>query len=637
MTTFTPARIGTMHVSNRLLMAPVKTAFAGLDAQVTDRLIAYYRRRAEGGVGAIIVEPMFVDPAGKEHPKQLGIDDDDKIPGLRRLVDAIHAGGAKAVAHINHAGRAANPKASGRAPEAPSALRCPTTGALPEVLSTSRVEVLVSAFGDAARRAQEAGFDAIEVQFGLGYLIAQFLSPRTNQRDDAYGGDAACRWRFATDVVKAVHTTTEKGIPLMARISGTEKVDGGATLDDAAELTRWLEAHGVAAIHVVSGSACDSPPWYYQHMSLPDGANLSMARAVKHHTRIPVIAAGRLGEPEEIDLALSDGDVDFIALGRPLVADPDLPRKMQERRYKDVVLCGGCLQGCLGGVKAGTGIACIVNPELGHEGEPLVPLTDPRHVVVVGAGPAGLTAARIAKERGHEVTVLERACKDLGGQFALAYKAPGKQGLIKPLVSLVGMAERSGAFFRFGMAITAEELALMAPDVVLVATGATPIIPHIEGLESPLTSEDVFAKDATFGHRVLVIGGGLVGIEIAEFLGERGHEIVVVEMQDDVARDMEKITRVLTMKRIATLPVTILANTTVQKVTDGEVMVKDPDGTRSLGRFDEVAVAVGTRPRAELAEALAAYEVEVHVIGDAVALGEVQGAVTTAWEVARRL
>jgi len=443
MKTFETVRIGDLSLSNRLLMAPVKTGFGDPDGKVTEQLLAYYRRRASGGVGAIIVEPLYVDPIGKEHPRQLGIDNPDAVDGLQRLVDVIHEDGAKAIAHLNHAGRAVNPKATGQPPEAPSSVACPSTGAVPHILRRSRIHELVQAFAASAGRARQAGFDAVEIQCGLGYLIAQFLSERTNQRTDEYGGGREQRHRFAHEVVDAVHKAVTGGIPIIARISASEQIEGGLDLDDGQRLARSLVDWGVSAIHVVTGSACDTPPWYYQHMSLPDGVNEQLAARIRQGVSVPTIVAGRLGEPERIDEIISTGRVDMVALGRPLVADPDLPQKMSEGRADEIVLCGSCLQGCLANVKAGKGLGCIVNPEVGHESEIERSAKKERHVVVVGGGPAGLTAAIVAGRRGHRVTLLER--DGLGGQFSLAPLAPGKTAMARPLNSLLRLASRSGA------------------------------------------------------------------------------------------------------------------------------------------------------------------------------------------------
>jgi 2,4-dienoyl-CoA reductase-like NADH-dependent reductase (Old Yellow Enzyme family)/thioredoxin reductase len=631
MNTFDSLALGPLKLGNRLLMAPVKTAFGGTDGKVTSRLIDYYRRRARGGVGAIIVEPMFVVAAGKEHPKQLTVANDDAIDGLRRLIDAIHDEGAKAIGHINHAGRAANPKASKREPEAPSAVPCPSTGASPQVMTSQRIEGVIAEFGEAARRARSAGFDGVEVQCGLGYLAAQFLSEKTNQRDDEWGGTPENRLRFVERVIATVRQAVGESVAVTARISGAEQVDGGLGIEDAVRLGKRLVELGVDAIHVASGSACDSPPWYYQHMSLPAGVNVKLAEDLRRHLDVPVVVAGRLGDPGEIARLFSEGRVDGIALGRSLVADPDLPNKMRGGQEDLVVQCGGCLQGCLTGVKSGRGIGCIVNPEVGREGTKVAVPSGQKHVVVVGGGPAGLVAARVAAERGHRVTLLERSAAQLGGQFAQAHRAPGKEAMRHTLDSLVRRTKASGVEIRMGTEATVAGLVGLRPDVVLVATGAEPILLAIPGLAGALTGEQVLADEAHVGRRVLVIGGGLVGIEAADYLAERDHEVVVVEMLAELARDMEPITRKLTLKRLQNRAVVLLTDTKVTRIAEGRAIAEGPDGKRDLGAFDSVVLAVGTRPVDLLSQALRSQGIEVRVLGDAARIDQVQGATTSGW------
>ena len=633
MKTFETVRIGTMKLPNRLLMAPVKTGFGGPDGRVSDQLLAYYRRRAEGGVGAIIVEPLYVDRAGKEHPRQLAIDSQEMVEGLRRLVDVIHEGGAKAIAHLNHAGRAANPKASGQQPEAPSEVVCATTGAAPRVLRKTRIRELVLAFAESCQRARAAEFDAVEIQCGLGYLIAQFLSQRTNRRTDEYGGDQDQRARFAQEVVKAVRRTANGAIPIIARISASEQVDGGLCLNDALRFSQQLVDWGVSAIHVVSGSACDTPPWYYQHMSLPNETNEQLAAQIKARISVPTIVAGRLGNPERIEQIFRTGQVDMIALGRPLVTDPDLPRKMAAGRSDEIVLCGSCLQGCLANVKAGKGLGCIVNPEVGNESTPEKPAQRERHVVVVGGGPAGLMATIVARRRGHRVSLLERGAQ-LGGQFSLAPLAPGKAAMARPLDSLIRLTSLSGADIRKGVAATAELVEILEPDVVILATGASPATISVAGLDETLTGNDVLTQAAHTGRKVLIVGGGMVGIEVAEFLAAQGKVVTVIEMLNEVARDMEPITRKLTLNRLQQLPVEIFTDTVVQRFDAGRVVVRGPEGERGLGPFDSVVVAVGSQSNNDLAEPLIARGLEVHVVGDARSPEQIIGAVRSAWEVA---
>lgn len=627
--------IGPTTLGNRLVMAPVKTAFGGPDGRVSPRHVAYYRRRAEGGVGLIVLEPLFVHPSGKEHPKQLGIADDGSIEGLRTLVEAVHAEGSRIFAHLNHAGRAANPKASGEPPWAPSPVSCPTTGAIPREMGEEDIQTLIGAFGAAARRAREAGFDGVELQFGLGYLVAQFLSPRTNHRTDRYGARGEDRWRFAQEVLEAVTQALGGELALSVRLSADEKVEGGMALGDASALARRLEMWGADAIHVVTGSACDSPPWYFQHMSLPEGVNEQLAGQLREQLSIPVIVAGRLGEPERLRAVLREGQADAVALGRPLVADPDLPRKLQRGQDDEILQCGACLQGCLAKLKSGAVLGCSANPEVGREGEVIAPAAAGQRVVVVGGGPAGIQAALTARRRGFEVTLLERRPR-LGGLWSLAPQAPGKQRIELPLRSLIHQVESAEIEVETGLAADVAAVQALHPDHVIVATGAQPVIPPIPGLRDALTAEDVLERDAALGGRVLVLGGGLIGIEIAEWLAERQIEVVVVEMLDEVARDMEMITRKMTLARLAKREVAIRTGEVLTRVDDGEAFVRPAEGgdEHSLGRVDAVVVSVGARPEQTLAGELEAAGLHPVVVGDAAQAGQVFDATQSGFEAA---
>jgi len=624
---FDSIRIGSLELPNRIAMAPVKTAYGTTDGRVTDRTVAYFRRRAEGGVGLIVSEPLYVDRRGAEHPKQLGADADDKVEGLSRLAEAIHAAGAKVFAHLNHGGRAANPAASGGPPEAPSKVVCARTGIEPEELTEERIVEIVGRFAEAAARARRAGFDGVELQFGLGYLVAQFLSPATNLRTDRYGGDPERRMRFAEELFSGVREAVGPDFPIGVRISASEKSPGGLDVKDAESLARKLEKWGADLIHVATGSSCETPPWYFQHMALPPGVNEELAARIRRGMSVPVMAAGRLGEPERIRRLVETEALDMVALGRPLLADPDLPKKMREGRDDEVVLCGHCLQACLENVRTGAGIGCNVNPLVGHEAEEVKPAPSPGHIVVVGGGPAGMRAALTAHSRGHRVTLFER--DRLGGQFNLACVAPGKKPMEGPLRSVIKQVERSGVEIRLGEEATADSVKALAPDAVIVATGASPIVLEIPGLEDPASAADVLEGRREVGQKVLVIGGGMVGVEVAEVLAAGGKQVSVVEILEEIARDMDPLNRKVVLKRLSSLPVELHTKTELTKVEGGRAFVRTDGEERELGTFDSFVMAVGGRPFDPLSAELAEAGLSVRVVGDAQRPAKIHDAVVS--------
>lgn len=612
-------------------MAPMKTAYGTTDGKVTEQVIAFFRRRAQGGVGLILTEPLYIDERGKEHPKQLGIDDDQKMQGLRSLAEAIQHEGAKVFAHLNHGGRAAAPQVSGSPPEAPSKVTCPRTGSEPVELTEDRIAEVIKAFADAARRAKEAAFDGIELQYGLGYLVSQFLSPFTNLRTDTYGGDPDKRIRFALEVFASVRATVGKNFPISVRISGSEKAPNGLELDDARNLAQHLECWGADLIHVVTGSTCDSLPWYFQHMALPPGVNETLAAQIKEGVRVPVMVAGRLGDPARLREVLNKEMVDLIALGRPLLADPDLPHKIFHGRDDEVRLCGQCLQGCFNGVKTGVGIACNINPEVGRERDEVTAAKEHRSVAIVGGGPAGMQAALSMRQRGHHVTLFEK--KRLGGQFALAFLPPAKQRLELSLRSMISEVMRSGVDIRLEEA-TLKTLTDLTPDFIILATGSTPVIPNVPGLDNPLTPEDVLTGNRETGSRVLIIGGGMVGMEVAEFLAKKGKQCVVIEMLEDVAQDMVPLSRAMMMKRLSVLPVDVHTLTKLSRIGDHHAIVMHEGKEHDLGVVDSIVIAAGNQKYDPLSNELRREGLAFQIVGDAMNPSCIHEAVISGYEAA---
>ena len=635
---FERTSMGSIPLSNRLILAPVKTGYGSPGGEVTQRFVDFYVRRARGGVGLIIPEPMYIHPSGKELPNQIGIHNDALIDGLRRLTDAIHEAGGRVAAHLNHAGRMANRAATGLPLVSSSVVACPRTGHLPEALTGGAIASFVDLYRRAARRAQRAGCDAIELQFGHGYLIAQFLSLLVNRRTDEYGGTLENRMRFGLEVLAAVRAEVGPDLPIICRLSAKEYVPQGLTLEESREIAAALERGGAQALHVSGGTACESPAWYFQHSALPERDFLEDAKTLKTAVNIPVIAVGRLGTPDNVREALKKFGVDFVALGRPLVADPDFPLKMQTGHENDICPCGACLQGCLAMVRAGKGLSCVINPVAGREGEVTVRRAERRkRVMIIGGGPAGLEAGTVAAARGHRVDLFEG--DELGGQLRLASVPPAKKGMAVIHGYLLAQAQRRNLSVHLGSRIALMDILNQHPDVVVVATGAEPIQPHIRGLEKIecASAHDVVAGRRNVGQRALVVGGGMVGMETAELLAFRGKEVTVVEILDEIARDMESVTRALLMKRIQDLPVAIMTGTRLRSFEEDTVVIERNGRKERLPKFDTVIFAVGSKSMDELSEPLRQRGFEVHTIGDALKPRTILDAVHEGFEAGRRI
>ncbi len=593
-------------------MAPVKTAYGTPDGAVTPRHLAYYANMAGGGAAMIILEPVAVTQSGKEHPKQLTIHLDHSVDHLRRIVDVVHQHEALACLNLNHAGRTANPKASGTPPVAPSPVPCPTTGVTPLEMTVAQIEEILDGYRTAMRRSREAGFDAVEIQCGHGYLVSQFLSPRTNLRRDEYGRNPSLFLHRLFEVVREERAE----MIVVVRISAHEFVKGGMTPESNRPILDLAAATGVDAIHCGNGNACDSPPWYYAHMAVPEEKQIAAFKSIREMTSLPLITAGRMADLDKLRLFEEEGITDMVAFGRALVADPKLPRKLVEGRPDEITWCGFCLQGCLARVKDGSGIGCIVNPEVDRE--PLGPTAAPRAVAVVGSGPAGLSAACALARMGHTVTLFERD-QQLGGQFQLAPLAPHKEKMHRPLKSLVSLTKRMVKDIRLGTEFHARDA--QDYDRIILATGSRQRVPEVEGLDRQhwMTSIEFFREEKEVnGPRVLIIGAGMVGVEAAEILVGRGFEVTATKRTDTIANDMEMVTRKLLLKRLECSPaLTLLPETTVLAFREDGVRIGSKGEERTLPPFDTVIVAAGMESENQLAEEIRSAGKEVMVIGDA--------------------
>jgi 2,4-dienoyl-CoA reductase-like NADH-dependent reductase (Old Yellow Enzyme family)/thioredoxin reductase len=630
---FSEITLGNLTLANRFVFPPIKTAYGTPKGNVTERHLRYYRQIAAKGPGLVILEPVAVSENGKEHPKQLCIHLPDSAAELKKIVDVIHGENRLACLHLNHAGAAANPKATGGPPKAPSAVTCPTTGQTAEVLTESEIETIIEGYRVAAEKAVAAGFDMIEVQGGHGYLVSQFLNEKINQRTDRYGDN---RRLFAERVISAIKAGAP-GVPCMLRISGSEmSPEYGIGQKDLAPLFGLAEAAGICAVHVGMGSACFSPPWYFHHARLPEQPQLDALAWVRKQTRLPIVAAGRMGRIEKAARVLEGRLADLIALGRPLIADPDLIEKWEKEAFEEVKSCGYCLQGCLHRVKNGEPIGCNINPEIG---EAEIGKTDrPLRVLVAGGGPAGMSASLYLSRRGHRVTLMEKEDR-LGGQFNLAWQAPGKQAMRDGLDHLASCAMADCAAVVFGRNVDVAAVKEISPDLLVWSVGAEQNIPAFDGLDTQnaLTAIDYFRGKPVSGPRILVVGAGRSGLEIAEKLGAEGLEVTATKRTDPIGSMMEMITRKLTLMRIDQMPnVTLMPHTTVKAFTADGVEVEQDGQKIHLAPFQTVILASGMTSAAGPDAQIEAAVPAVEKIGDADNVMDIYSAVHAGYQLALR-
>ena len=626
--------LGALEPANRFVFPPIKLGYGSPDGRVADRQVLFYGQIAREGPGVIILEPVSVTPEGREHPRQLCVHLPESAAELSKIVHVIHREDRLACLHLNHAGAAANPELTGGKPKAPSVITCPTHGQESDPLEEREIRTIMAGYQSAAEKAVEAGFDLIEIQAGHGYLISQFLNGKIIKREDPYGGD---RLRFAREALSRVREGAPN-MPLIIRISGSEmSPEFGITHEDLLPLLKWAEENGVMALHVGMGHTCFSPPWYFHHGSLPEKPQMDALSWLHEHTSLPLIAAGRMGRMDRIREIMDKGLADLVALGRPLLADARLLEKWRKRADEAVLYCGYCLQGCLHRLKSGEPLGCNLNPEIGLP--PLERTERPLKVLIAGGGPAGMSAALYMTKRGHQVTLVEKT-NQLGGQFALAWKAPGKESMREGLAGLEQAVKGCGARILLGKTVNEALVSEEGPDLFVWATGASQNIPEIPGLNDQyrMSALEFFkGEKEVHGPRVLVIGAGRTGLEIAEKLGKDGYEVVATKRTDPIGSMMEMITRNLALMRIGQMPkVVLMPHTTVKAFLPQTVDVEQDGARMSLEPFQTVIMASGMVPAPEPDEDIRKKGYTIEVIGDAREVQDIFTAVQAGYQLALR-
>ncbi|WKZ29349.1 MAG: FAD-dependent oxidoreductase [Patescibacteria group bacterium] len=625
---FSPGRIGQLKVKNRLVMPPMVLNYADKNGLVTKRYVDHIERVARGGVGTIILEASYIRQDGKGFVNELGVHDDACVPGLKKLVAAAHAHGTMIGIQLYHAGRQTSSKTTGTQPVAPSPLPDPTVNELPRELTSAEISSVIDAYGRAAARAKAAGLDFVEIHGAHGYLITQFLSPFSNRRTDAYGGTAQKRMRFAMDVYAAVRKAVGSNFPVTIRLSGEEMVEGGLTLLDTIAIAKRLEEAGIDAVHVTAGNYASYARGYMiPPMAMPDATLAYLARAVKGALKIPVIAVAKIRDPKLAERILKKGEADFIAVGRTLLADPEWPNKVKNGNVEEINPCIACNQGCISRLFAQQDVWCTVNPETGREGAFAQPAKRKKTVVVVGGGPAGLSAAKTAAARGHRVTLYEKKSK-LGGQLFAAEAAPHRQGWKELRMSLVRDVRRLGVDIRLGVEYAPEHARSEKPDAVILAMGSTATKPKIPGIgrTNVVISRDLLEGKVKATGDVVVIGGGCAGAQTAEYLAEKGHKVKIIEAAGAIASDAPVDDRFLLLGRLNRLNVKIHTETALMSIGPKSVTVESPAGSKMLPA-DTVVLCLGSFPTDGVTSEFKSFIKEVAVVGDAVSARRVTDAV----------
>ena len=636
---FEPIQIGTVTVPNRIYMPSMCTNYAGPHGESTIQDIGYYEARARGGTGLICVDFSCISPEGRAQMGQRGLWKDEFIPHFTRVVDVIRARGARAATQIHHAGV----NAMVAQPKGPSRLsNIQFFVSKPEEFSTEEVEQLVEEFADAALRAKTCGVDMVEVHGSHGYLVSEFMSPLYNMRTDKYGRDRAL---FAIEIVQRIKEKCGADFPVIFRLNANEYSPKGITLDYAKEVARRLEAAGVNLLNV-TGCNYDTVDYTVPNMYLEDEEEdeyyrfVKLGSEIKKAVNIPIVSGGLLTDPAIAERLLEEGLLDMVFVGRQLIADPDWPNKVKSGRLEDIRPCCACMDGCIGRIFLMKTVWCSVNPMTGFEyrwanEEALPKPARSKKVLVVGAGPGGLEAARICAIRGHQVSIVDKAGK-IGGTVNIA-SIPSFKKRYRRLVEWYNtQLNKLGVEIQLNTEATVSLIKKKASDAIVMATGSEPAIPDIPGIAKAATADDVLLGKKKVGQNVVIIGGGFVGLDTALWLAKQGKKVTIVEALAEAGTDMEPSVRMSFFRKpgglIDKYMIAIMTDSPVVEVKDNGVEIVDALGCRKPIEADTIICAVGRKSvlNRELTEDVG----EVYVIGDAKAPRKVIDAIHEGFTVA---
>lgn len=652
-----------MQIPNRISMPAMHLNYSE-NGSVNDRQLEFYRTRARGGAGLIIVGPCRIDDVGGSFD-MIGLDDDKFLPGLQRLSDAIRSEGSRSSVQLYHAGRYTHPFAiGGKQPIAPSPVPSRLFGSeTPHEMTKEDIEKVKLAFTQAAVRARDAGFDSVEISASTGYLLCQFLSPVTNQRQDEYGGSFANRVRFPREVLETIRHAVGRDFPILVRVAGSDFVPDSLTNKEVQDVCKAYEAAGASAIDVTGGWHETRVPQIT--MNVPRGAFVYLARGIRDVVSIPVIATNRINTPELAEELLVQGAADMINIGRALIADPDLPRKAQTGQTEKIRPCIACNQGCFDAVFENVAVGCLTNPRAGKELEfpPDPPKSAKRkQVLVIGGGPAGMEAAATAATRGHMVTLWELHGQ-LGGQLDLCGIPPGRHEFHQILPYYQARLRDAGVTIELNREAIVSDIKSFSPDAVIIATGGVPIKTPFPGGELPhvVYAHQVLRKEVWPRGRVVIIGGGATGCETAHWLAEADtidgeilkflfthraespevlyrlatqvrRPITVLEMLPHLGQDISRSTRWTIIESLRRSRIKMRTDTKVKEISESAV-IAERNGKEEEFPADSVIIAIGARSNDTIFNELeAAGGVELYRIGDARAPRKVLNAIADGYE-----
>ena len=636
-------KIGSMTVKNAVFMAPMSLGYESPDGTVNETMQEYWLARARGGVGCIITDALSVDPDVPYLGNTLCFRNEESIASYRRFTDRIHEYGTKIIPQITHPGPESVSAFRGIPPVA-SSVYLNSMAQRTRAVTLEEIPGIIQKYAKGADDARRAGFDGIELHCAHAYmLLGSFLSPMRNKRTDRYGGSLDNRARLLCEVLDAIREACGPDFPVILRMSGSERDEQGNTLEDMKYLVPVLERHGVAAFEISGGTQYERCNKIIPCHGEVQGVNVLEAEALHEAASVPVIVVGKINEPRFAGYLVDSGKVDGVVLGRALIADPDFVNKMEAGDYEGIAPCAACAIGCVGEQTKRHPASCVINPAAGREKElELTAAEQPKRVVIVGGGIGGMACARAFAVRGHEVVLLEREM-ELGGQMRLACIPPHKQELSKWIVYLEHELERLSVDVRLNTAADRAVIDGLAPEVLILATGAKEMLPPVPGIdpEQAVTAWQVLSGETVIpGGNVLVVGGGMVGCEICEYLmhQKRGSlHITMIEMADEIGAGMVVNNRVPTMIRLNRPEITMMTGTKLMSVNGSDVTVERHGVQETFGGFTHVIYACGARPARALFDELKEAYPEAVLIGDASQPAQALEAVRQAVETAVRL